>query len=363
MRALLTGPRYAADSSVMAFTEDVRDRLRAIPGVVDVAAGSSSPLGSGPLGLLARVDRPKPSPGEETRAILRAVSPGYFRTLRIPIVKGREFLDIDVAGATRVAMINVHAARTLFGDEDPIGRDLELLAGPRAGAWARRSGVTLIVGVVANVKELGINEIEFPDVYLPFAQAPAQSVEFVLRTTVPLASVREPLKRAIAATDAAVPVTSVSTFEDRVARALQGDRFNTLLVSTFAVLAVLLAAVGIHGGIAYAVAGRTREFGVRLALGAQPSRLVWTTLWQWGRLGVIGGMLGIAATLALARVIGNAWYLVPGSHNGLLYGVTTTDPAALSLSFAGIILVALAASAIPARRVGRVDPVRALRSE
>jgi putative ABC transport system permease protein len=111
------------------------------------------------------------------------------------------------------------------------------------------------------------------------------------------------------------------------------------------------------------VAGRTREFGVRLALGAQPSRLVWATLWQWGRLGVVGGALGIAATLVLARVIGNTWYLVPGSHNGLLYEVTTTDPAALSLSFAGIILVALAAAAVPARRVGRVDPVLALRSE
>jgi putative ABC transport system permease protein len=363
VRALLTGPRYASDSPVRMFAEDVTARLRAIPGVVDVAAGSSSPLGSGPIALLARADRPKPPAGEETRAIIRAVSPGHFRTLRIPIVNGREFLDTDVAGAPRVAVINVHAARKLFGDEDAIGRKVEVMAGPRARAWTRRSGVTLIVGVTSNIKEVGINEMAFPDVYLPFAQAPAQTVEFVLRTSAPLAGLREPLKRAIAAVDPAVPVTSVSAFEDRVARALQGDRFNTLLVSTFALLAVLLAAVGIHGAIAYAVAGRTREFGVRLALGAQPSRLVWTTLWQWGRLGVIGGVLGIAATLALARVIGNAWYLVPGSHNGLLYEVTTTDPAALSLSFAAIILVALAAAAVPARRVGRVDPVLALRSE
>ena len=171
----------------------------------------------------------------------------------------------------------------------------------------------------------------------------------------PSAELREQLKQATAAIDPTVPLTSVSAFDTRVARVLQRDRFNVLFVRTFAAMAVLLAVVGLHGAIAFAVAARTRELGVRLALGADPQRLVRATLWQSGRIGVIGGLVGIAATIAFARVIGNAWYLVPGSHNGLLYNVTTTDPAALLLSFLAVVAVAFAAATIPAapRQPGR----------
>ena len=223
--------------------------------------------------------------------------------------------------------------------------------------------MVLIAGVVSNVKEVQISEIEFPDIYLPFGQAPAPSIEFVLRTHVPPAELREHLKQATAAIDPTVPLTSVSAFDTRVARVLQRDRFNVLFVRTFAAMAVLLAVVGLHGAIAFAVAARTRELGVRLALGADPQRLVRATLWQSGRIGVIGGLVGIAATIAFARVIGNAWYLVPGSHNGLLYNVTTTDPAALLLSFLTVVAVAFAAATIPALRASRVDPAQALRAQ
>jgi putative ABC transport system permease protein len=363
VRATLSGSRYNTDLAVRAFAEDVRGRLSATAGIRDVAIATSSPMGSGPLMLLARPDQPKPAPGEETRSIFRAVSPEYFRTLKVRVVRGREFGDGDVAGSPRVAIINEVAARRLFGSEDPIGRDVELLDSPRANRWTRRPGIARIVGIAANIKEVGVHEVEFADIYLPYAQAPSASVEFVLRTAVPLNTLREPVQKAIAGADPAIPMTSIMTFTDRVSTDLRGGRFNALLVATFAGLAILLAIVGIHAAMTYAVAGKTREFGVRLALGARPSALIRATLAQSGRIGLIGGALGITGVLVIARLLGDAWYLVPGKHNGLLYEVTTTDPIVLTASFAGVIVVAIAAATMPARRVGSVDPVTALRSE
>jgi len=363
VRATVSGTRYTSDAAVRAFAEDVRGRLNGAAGVVDAAIATSSPLGSGPLMYFTRTDRPKPAAGSETRSIFRAVSPEYFRTLKIRIVRGRGFGNGDVAGASRVAIINEVAARQLFGDEDPIGHEIELIDSPRANRWTRRPGIAQVVGVASNVKEVGVHEVEFADIYLPYAQAPSPSIEFVLRTAVPLNTLREPVQKAIAGADPAIPITSMSTFTDRVATDLRGGRFNALLVATFASLAILLAIVGIHAAMTYAVAGRTREFGVRLALGAEPGKLIRATLAQSGRIGLIGGALGIAGALAISRLIGDAWYLVPGKHNGLLYEVSTADPAVLIASFAGVIVVAVAAATMPARRVGAVDPVNALRSE
>ena len=136
-----------------------------------------------------------------------------------------------------------------------------------------------------------------------------------------------------------------------------------LLVSTFAALAILLAAIGIYGTAAYHVQARTRELAVRLALGARPAALASAALLRVGRLAAGGALLGLVATLAIARLLGNALYLVPGEHNGLLYGVTTTDPAMLTVAVAGILIIAVVAAALPARHVTRVDPAQALRAE
>jgi ABC-type antimicrobial peptide transport system permease subunit len=163
--------------------------------------------------------------------------------------------------------------------------------------------------------------------------------------------------------DPAMPVTSVTSFDRRVATALQRDRFNLILISSFAAVALVLAAIGVYGTVAYHVESRTRELGVRLALGAQRLQLVGVAFWHTGRIAVLGGSLGIVATLAIARAIGNALYLVPGSHNGLLYGVSTTDPGMLGAALMGTIAVAVVAGAIPARRVTRIDPVQALSRE
>jgi putative ABC transport system permease protein len=362
LRAWLSGPRYASDAAMQAYADQLLDGARAVPGVRTAAIASSSPLGSGPLVHFVVRDAPRPSAGSEPRAILRAVGPGYFRTLGIRVSRGREFAAEDVAAAPRVAIVNEALVGQVFGGEDPLGRTLDFVAGSSA-RWAERARSAVVVGVASNVKEVGLNEVDFGDLYLPFAQLPSPWIELVVRAGVPPSSLGDALRQRAAHVDPAIPVTSVTTFEARVTRALQGDRFNLLLIGAFAGLAVLLAAIGIYGAVAYNVQARTREFGVRLALGARPARLVGAALWQAGRLGLVGGALGLAVILALAVPLGNALYLVPGAHEGLLYHVSTTDPVMLAAAIALVIVVAVLAGALPARRVARVDPVAALRAE
>ncbi|MFI5177956.1 MAG: ADOP family duplicated permease [Vicinamibacterales bacterium] len=362
LRASLSGPRYASDAAMRAYADQLLDGVRAVPGVRTAAIASSSPLGSGPLVYFVVRDAPRPSAGSEPRAILRAVGVGYFGTLGIRVSRGRGFTADDVAAAPRVAIVNESLVRQVFGGDDPIGRTLDFVS--RASAsWASRAQTAVIVGVASNVKEVGLNEVDFGDIYLPFAQVPSPWIELVVRAGVPPATLGDALRERAAHVDPAIPVTSVATFDARVARALQGDRFNLLLIGAFAGLAVLLASIGIYGAVAYSVQARTRELGVRLALGARPGRLVGAALWQAGRLGVVGGAIGLAATLLLAVPLGNALYLVPGQHEGLLYHVSTTDPVMLAAAFALVIVVAILAGAVPARRVARVNPVVALRAE
>jgi ABC-type antimicrobial peptide transport system permease subunit len=171
------------------------------------------------------------------------------------------------------------------------------------------------------------------------------------------------LRSAAAAVDPTVPVTSVSSLASRVAGATQGGRFNLLLVAGFATVAVLIAAIGIYGAMAYAATARWREYGVRLALGATPRGLVGRALWQAARMGLMGGVAGITGAIVFAMLIGDGLYLVPGRHSGVLFQVTTTDPPSLVGAAVGAVLVALVAGAVPARRVSKIDPVKALRAE
>lgn len=358
----LSGARYNNDAAIRSFAGRMVEAARAVTGVKHVAIGTSSPLGSGPIVRFVAVEKPRPRAGKEPDAILRAVGPDYFRTLDIRIVRGRPFAATDVDGAPRVAIVNESVSRELFGDDSAIGRVIELLPGGRA-PWTDRPGPLVIVGVAATIKDVGLNEIDFGNLYVPFAQMPAPRVELVARAGVPAAALADPLRRAVAQIDPAMPVTSVTGFDRRVANDLQRDRFNLLLISTFAAIALLLSSIGVYGTVAYNVEARTRELGVRLALGAQHSRLIGAASWQTGRMAILGATLGVGAAVAIARAMGDALYLVPGSHNGVLYHVSTTDPVMLALAFAGTLVVAILAAAIPARRVTRIDPVQALSRE
>lgn len=362
VRASLSGSGYSSnDAAVHSYVAQLLDGAKAIPGVRLAAVSSSSPLGSGPVVNFTAIGRSNLRVDDRPRAILRTVSPAYFETLGIRILRGREFADSDAAGAPRVAVINETLARTAFGSENPLGRVIELL--PARAPWTNRPGPLTVVGVASNVKEVGLNEVEFADIYVPFAQMPAPSVELLVRAGVPAATLSEPLREHAARLDPAVPVTRVTSLEERVATALRGDRFNLLLISGFAGVALLLSIVGVYGAVAYNVQARTREFGVRLALGARPLSLINAALRDAARFGVLGGSLGVAGTLALAALVGDGLYLVAGSHNGLLYDVTTTDPVTLATAFSGIVVVAILAGAIPALRVARVDPAAVLRNE
>ena len=268
----------------------------------------------------------------------------------------------DGAGAPRVAIVNELLARRLFPGENAVARQLEVLPRVRTD-WTNRPGTVTIVGVVANVRNVGVNEIDFNNLYLPFAQAPAPSVELVVSTAIPPARVSDAVRSAAARVDPALPVTGITTLTQRVEDALQGDRFNLLVIGFFAGMALLLAAVGIYGAMACAVQERTREFGVRLALGAMPHAILGAALLESARVGVAGSVLGAAIALGLAKLLGSALYLVPGEHGGLLYGVKTTDPIILGAAFVTMIAVATLSGVGPARHATRIDPLVALRNE
>ncbi len=364
LRMTLSGALYSSDAAMVDFSERLLEQARAIAAVRDAAVGSSSPLDSrGGLAVqIVAADRPRPARGQEPHALIRSVSPLHFRTLGIPLLAGREFTPTDAAGAPRVAIVNELLARRMFPGQSAVGQRLELIPRVRTG-WTSRPGTVVIVGIVANVRNFSINEVAFNSLYLPFAQAPAPSVELVVSTGIPAGRVADALRTAAAGVDPAMPVMNITTLSQRVDEVLRGDRFNLLVIGFFAGMALLLAAVGIYGAMACAVQERTREFGVRLALGATPLAIVGSAVWAAARVGLIGSALGAAITLALAKILGNAFYLVEGQHGGLLYGVKTTDPAALGAACVALIAMATLSGLVPARHATRIDPLAALRNE
>jgi len=237
--------------------------------------------------------------------------------------------------------------------------------GEESGATAVVLAIVLIVivGVVADIRNFMVNEVAFNTVHLAFAQAPAPGFELLAHTAVPPSDLMPRLRAAVSRVDPAIPVMSATTLPDRVDTVLRSDRFNLMVVAFFATAATLLAAIGIYGAMARAVEERAREFGIRIALGAGPRRVIVAALSSTLRIAAVGGVAGIGLAVVIARLLGDALYLVPGRHGGLLYGVKTTDPLALGLAAAVLMIVGLAAGLIPARRAVRIDPAIALRSE
>jgi putative ABC transport system permease protein len=285
----------------------------------------------------------------------------YFRTLGIRLLGGRDFDDHDRTGADRVAIVNRNLASRLFPDGPPVGRTIEMLPGA-SDAWIPAGPVT-IVGVASNAKDVGFNEVDFGDIYLPLAQYPKAGVELVVSTSLPLASVGAELRREAQAIEPDLPVYAVRAMDDLVQEALRLDRFHLLLSSVFAALATVMAAIGIYGAMSYAIEQRTQEFGVRLALGARRRIVLDLALTQATRLGIGGTLLGLTAALLAGRLLGTALYLVPRVHNGLLYGVSVADPLTLGCACLALLAVATLAALVPALRATRVDPIVTLRCE
>lgn len=360
MRIELKGPQYASPEKRTQFYESLLERARALPGIRAAVAANEIPLTSGYDTRFVIVGKARPAIGEEPTALNRIVTTNYFRTMGIRLLAGRDFEEKDSLGAPRVVIVNENFVRRYLASEEPLGKELDIV-----GGWVKDvpRGRVQIVGVVANTHEVGLNETEFVDIYFPFLQNPTPSMFVVLSTAIPSASILDAIRKEVLNLDKDQPVFSIVSMEERVADALRGDRFNLVLIGSFAGFAVLLACVGIYGAISYSVEQRTQEFGIRMALGASREAIYALTLRKAVGLSLAGLSAGVAISLALGRIVGSRLYLVPREHEGLLYGVSVFDPLTLTIVFTVLSAVALLASFLPARKAMRVDPMVALRYE
>jgi putative ABC transport system permease protein len=349
LRVPLAGGRNAAPDRRIAFFQQVADRVATLPGVRAVGAVNGLPLTGLGLGSNFAVDgRPAPAPEQRPLGLLRSVNSAYFRTMGIPLLAGRVFADSDTSQAPPVIVVNQTLARRFWPQGNPIGGRLVV--------DANNGRVAEIVGVVGDVKPERIENDDWPTIYNPYAQVPVTTMTMVVRTAgpkgAPPLSLASAVEREVHQLDPDQPVADARSMEDVVDRAVAGARFNTVLLGVFALIAFLLAAVGIYGVISCDVSERTHEIGIRVALGAQRGDVLKLVLGQGARLAGYGVAAGLAAALALTRLMA-----------AMLYGVKTTD----AYTFAAIPVllgaVALAASYLPSRRALGLDPMTALRHE
>jgi putative ABC transport system permease protein len=320
------------------------ERLRALPGVERAAATTHYPVSvfnALTTGVLAS-GGPPPESGQAIS--LAYISPDYFSTVGIPLRAGRFFTGEDAGSARKVAILNEAEARRAFTGRDAVGREISIDG--EKGPWRE------VVGVVADSRNYTLDREPWPEIYIPYEQDPSLVMYFVLRTQGDPMALAPSLRRAVASVDQDEPVARIETMDEVVENLVAPTRFKLVLLGSFAVLALVLGAVGLYGVISYGVTERTHEIGVRMALGAERNDVLKLVIRQGFRLTVIGVVLGVAGGLALTRYLAS-----------LLYGVKPTDPLTFCAVAAVLVAVALCATFIPARRAARVDPMTALRHE
>jgi putative ABC transport system permease protein len=331
-------------SKPAAFYAQLLETLAATPGVESIGAVSSLPLN--PVGIdfdlpVIVQGRPRPRAGEEPQADFRIATPDYFRTMRIALRNGRLFTEFDGPHATPVAIINETMANQIFPGEDPIGQRLLLYGKPRE-----------IIGVVASVKHHGFSRDPRPEMVLPSRQFQLGGMTIVALSRIEPAVLGATIARAVHTLDPELPVSRVRTMEEFQSASVAQPRFTALLLAGFALLAMSLALVGVYGVMAYAVGQRTREIGVRMALGAERADVVWMVVRHGvalAGLGIVIGLLGAAAGTRLME--------------RLLFGVRATDPMTFVAAAAALGIATVVATCVPALRAARVAPVTALRCE
>ncbi len=352
LRLWAGGQRFSAgttDQQVAAatgFYDAVLARTRAVPGVMAAAAVTTLPLGGDVDGYgLHIVGRPTANPEDAPTADRFVVTPGYFATLRIPLVSGRLLDERDSRQAARTALISRHAALTLFPDADPIGQQV-VLGGPDGPPRA-------IVGVVGDVRHHGLERALQPQVYVMQAQwAWAETLmTLVVRTSGDPVALAPTLRAVVREVDAGQPVTDIRSYDDVIARTTSTRRFVAGTLGAFAVLALLLAVVGLYGALSVSVAQRRTEIGIRLAMGAD-ARQVRRLVLRHGLGPVTAGLaLGAVGAVAAARLVGERFVDGPG-----------VDPVAVGAALAVLLAASVAACAIPAARAARIDPATSLRA-
>jgi putative ABC transport system permease protein len=347
MQLGLRGQRYQKPEQARDFNTRLVEQTRSLPGVSAAAVSNSLPPDDTDFSSDFTIEgRPAPSNKDPQIAYFNKVSPEYFRALGIPLRKGRSFTGADSADAPQVALINETFQRRFFSGEDPIGKRLNL-GNEKEPDWNQ------IVGVVGDVKYNGIADDVQPAIYLAAQQSPIRGIALVIKTDLadPL-SLTSAVRSEISKLDPDLPVTQVSTMEQRLSKAIAQPRFRTILIALFAGVALVLACVGIYGVISYSVSQRTHEIGIRMALGAGRRNVLKLVIGQGAWLAIIGVAFGLAGAFALTRLMAE-----------LLFGVTPTDAATFVSVPLVLILVALLACYIPARRATKVDPLVALRYE
>jgi predicted permease len=348
LRVVLTGSPYAATPERRnAFYRQVLDRVAETTGVESVSGINHLPL-AGDLWTFGYTveGHPPPPPSQEPSAAFRVSFPGYFRTMRIPVLRGRDFTAHDTADAARVVIVNEAMARRQWPGVDAIGRRIRVGDGE---PWYT------VVGVVKNAEEQDWGKPLADEFYFPQWQNPQDIQRYltlVVRTAGDPKAMTGPVQSAIAALDRDLPIEDIASMQQVVDRAVWQPRFSTTLLAAFAGLALVLAAVGIYGVMSSDVARRTPEIGIRMALGARPGDVLRSVLRQGAKLTAIGAAAGLAGAIALTRYL-----------RTLLYAVSPTDPLVLGAASVVLAAVAMAAVWLPARRATRVDPIEALRVE
>jgi predicted permease len=345
------------DAAARRTLEAIEDRLAATPGV-DIAAGITAlPLASsGPLLGFNIVGRPEPPPGTSPWAARYiTTTPQMFHALRIPLKRGRLLDKSDIAGRPFVVVINEAAARLYWSGDDPIGKYIHY--------YPRETNPSLqIVGIVGDVRSIGASEPAPPAVYVPLAQSPpypaflGRFMTFVIRTPGNPADIAASARAAVASIDAGLPLANLRPLSEVVSATYGQSRFTTLVMSFFASIAFFLAALGLYGTLAYGVEQRVREIGVRVALGAEKREIFRLIIGNGMRLALVGAAVGVPSALALTRLMGEML-------GEILSGVPSTDPVTYIAVVGMLVISALLASYLPARRATRVDPIVALRAE
>jgi putative ABC transport system permease protein len=326
-------------------------RLRSLPGIESASAGGALPFAGGANRTVLDNVAGRPIPQNERRGIVYVpVTPGYFRTLRIPIKVGREFTDHDTASSEPVVIINEAAARRYFGEKNPIGQQIEPMMWNGSGS---KTMMRSIVGVAGDVKSYSLSQPADPTVYWPVAQIPSNNTMYVaVRTAGNPLGIVGAVRQQLHAIDKNLPLYDLWSLDHYVEQTVIQPGYNTLLMASFALLALILTTVGLYGSIAYSVAQRTHEIGIRMALGAGRGDVVRTVISDGMFVGGAGLAIGMPLAVAATRLI-----------RSLLYGVSPGDPATFVLVALILMAVALIAGYLPARRATKVDPMVALRYE
>lgn len=347
LQVFLPPDRYPSNGQgIRTFVEQMVTKLNTLPGVKSAAATNFLPLSGfwGTTSFLLRGQAPSQN-GEGPEVDNRIITPEYLHTMNIPLLRGRTFTEGDRAGGLQVAMINQTLAKQYFKDRNPIGEELNLGTADKPEWWR-------IVGVTGDVKSFGQDQPTHAEIYRPFDQHPFPLVALTLRTETNPASMVEPAERILWSVDPLLPVLKAIPMDVLANQTIGVRRASSMLISSFALLALILSCIGIYGITAYTVRQRTREIGVRMALGAQRMHALRMIMGSGIRLTFTGVVIGLAGALASSRFLAS-----------LLYGVKPSDPLLLILVSVLLIAVALLASFIPARKAAKVDPMVALRYE